>query len=513
MTDRRWRVGIWCAVSSKPQATEDKSSLQDQEAAGRRFAATVGEAVAVYLVPGHSRTMWRWEEAERQMPAYRELRQDVEANRIDVLWCLESSRLGRDAALVQQVVSLLESHGAELWRADAPHELGQRSTSHRFLDAFGSVIAQQEGERITERMERGMRNRARRGLFSPSVPHGYVKSEGGYEQDEGADAVREITRLYLEGHSINEIRRRMDASGHPPPRGLHWVRQTIANICNNDAYAGYPHWRDSTCPEPSRYYEAIWTAETHAAIIRERERRYSGPYVRSGASPLTGVAVCARCGYRMNRTVHNETGHAYLRCTLHSNRWSVGGDRECHGNFVREDAALATLAQYVKALGTDDTIDRILARRQDQQQADESAEELDRLSRQLADLDSRRERLALAFAAGDMALAYYRRADDALAAQQDTAGRRGVVYEHRHAFGAVRKGELICHIVDPFTGRIVEECRAPMSGVLYTPPRGMAACEKGERLFAISMARRVRTADYVKRLDAEKCRRNVPRNG
>jgi hypothetical protein len=45
------RVAIWAAVSSKPQASEDKTSLQDQEAAGREFAAALGaQAVAVYQV-------------------------------------------------------------------------------------------------------------------------------------------------------------------------------------------------------------------------------------------------------------------------------------------------------------------------------------------------------------------------------------------------------------------------------------------------------------------------------
>ncbi|NIV30269.1 MAG: recombinase family protein, partial [Anaerolineae bacterium] len=248
MTDQAWRVGIWCAVSSKPQAAEDKSSLQDQERAGRRFAATVGEAVAVYRVPGHSRTMWRWEDAESAMPAYRELRQDVEAQRIDVLWCLESSRLGRDAALVQQVVSLLESHGAELYRADTPHQLGQKSTGQRFLDAFGSVIAQQESETRKHRHAQGMRNRVKRGLFASIPPHGYevIRDEqgkaSGYEQTDDADAIRMITRLYLAGHSLSEIRRRMNESGYQPARSQFWCQRTVSNIVNNDSFAGYPAW-------------------------------------------------------------------------------------------------------------------------------------------------------------------------------------------------------------------------------------------------------------------------------
>jgi len=40
---RPLRVAIWCAVSSKPQAAEDKDSLTDQERRGRAWAAMAGE--------------------------------------------------------------------------------------------------------------------------------------------------------------------------------------------------------------------------------------------------------------------------------------------------------------------------------------------------------------------------------------------------------------------------------------------------------------------------------------
>jgi hypothetical protein len=42
---RLWRIGIWRAVSSKPQAAGDKVSLESQEEAGREFAAAVGGRV------------------------------------------------------------------------------------------------------------------------------------------------------------------------------------------------------------------------------------------------------------------------------------------------------------------------------------------------------------------------------------------------------------------------------------------------------------------------------------
>jgi len=40
-----WRIGIWCAVSSKAQAGPDKESLPEQERLGRELAAAVGGEV------------------------------------------------------------------------------------------------------------------------------------------------------------------------------------------------------------------------------------------------------------------------------------------------------------------------------------------------------------------------------------------------------------------------------------------------------------------------------------
>ncbi len=441
--NRSLRVGIWCAVSSKPQATEDKASLLDQEAEGRRFAESVGQVVAVYRIPGHSRTMWRWSDAEQQMPAYRELREDAEAGNLDVLWCLESSRLGRDAALAQQVVSLLEANGAELYRANAPHVLGQKSTGHRMLDAFGSVMAQQENELKKHRHRSGMRARAKRGLFTPRPPFGYtlVKDNQGktvyFDQDENAEAVRLITRLYLEGHSLTQIRRMMDESGYHAPRGRYWVRSTVADIMQNDGYAGYPAWGGAEYEgdEPSPFYEPIWSAETFAAIIQERERRYTGPYTRTGAGILTGVAYCAQCGYRMTRcgyhaseTIPNR--RVYLRCGRAAQGYLPDDPRHCGNRLhVRESAALEALTNYVKALASNNTIDRVMAEMKQQQRGDESQEELAHLRTRIADLDTQRERLALAYAAGDMDPVYYRKADDTLAAQQAEAQHRATDLE------------------------------------------------------------------------------------
>ena len=90
--------------------------------------------------------------------------------------------------------------------------------------------------------------------------------------------------------------------------------------------------------------------------------------------------------------------------------------------------------------------------------------------------------------------------------------RRGIVVPCKKVYDSVRKGELICYVVDPYTAQVTQECRAPISGAIYSmythAHRSSYGCEKGDPLFAVSYARRVPTAEFVKRLDPDAIRRD-----
>ena len=86
------------------------------------------------------------------------------------------------------------------------------------------------------------------------------------------------------------------------------------------------------------------------------------------------------------------------------------------------------------------------------------------------------------------------------------AKRRGLVFPYVGGNDWIRKGDLVCHVTDPFTGRIVQEGRAPMTGALYAEFWLKAPCEKGDRLFVISLAKRTPTAEFMKRQSAEQYR-------
>jgi DNA invertase Pin-like site-specific DNA recombinase len=421
-------IGVWCAVSSRAQAGEDKISLEDQERQGREFAAALGGQVTrVYRVPGHTRDLVLWSEAEAQMEAYRELRRDVAEGILDVLWALDVDRLGRDPALGQQVISLVEkSHGpslphAEVYLASSPHQVGQKTIASRYISAIQSVRAGEDQARRLHHYRMGMAHRTRRGLPAGGrLPLGYIHQGDEYHFDDQIYAVDLMSRLFLEGRSYLTIARALDDSPHRPPGGGRWNYSVVWRALHRDFYAGVVYWGEVRAE--SAAIPALWDEATYAAIRRERERRRTG-YSTPGSGSLRGVAVCLRCGGPMSRTYQPGDPRPWLRCTRHSKKYL--GRPPCHANYLPEEMALVALAKFLAALATPEVLDAALEQSQEAAPLIDLVAELRQVEEQIVRLGEQRRRLALGLAAGDVDRAIYRQADG------DLAGRLERVEAHR----------------------------------------------------------------------------------
>jgi DNA invertase Pin-like site-specific DNA recombinase len=435
MTDKPLRVGVWSAVSSKAQAAEDKVSLATQAQLAHKLAETIGgEVVASYTVPGHTRSLVFWSEAERTMPAYRQLREDVEAHRFDLLWCLDVDRLGRDPALIQQVISLVERNGAEVYISTMPHVIGQKTIGHRYGVSVQTVRAAEDQHLRTHRHRMGMAGRTKRGFFPCRPPMGYapVRDEVTgkvlhYEFDHMSDAVRYMTELFLQGHAYNEIRRRLDRSPYRPPIAEKWNLPTVMQVLKRDEYAGLVSWGTVVAAEPSPHFPALWTPEVFAKIIRERRRRSRSPYVRLGSGPLTGVAFCNRCGSPMGRYKANIIR---LRCSRHMMSY-VEQAPKCHHNGISEMKVILAVADSLSLLDSEEMIDQVISMREMTDEENRLREDLERARRHEQDLAKQRERLALAYATGKMDVEIYHTTDLTLHQQLDAeAGRCAELARH-----------------------------------------------------------------------------------
>jgi DNA invertase Pin-like site-specific DNA recombinase len=416
------RILIWAAVSSKAQASEEKDSLPTQVADGKRWAADVGgEVVAVLKVPGHSRNYGFFADAEREMPAYRRLRELCEGRAFDRLWCRARDRLGRTDALIAQVEYLISEAGARIYSAAMPIE-GGTETARLYLSGMERAGSQAFVVVMTEAHDRGMRSRVRRGLVASRWPYGYrpVRDNGGRVVGgeivpEEAEALRLATRLFLEGQSYAKIADALNRSPWRPRNADRWMWNTLHRVLASDTYAGFPSYGASRPDEPSDRYPALWDAETYRAVVRERARRARGG--RRPATIATGVVYCRRCGRTMVAAIIRR--QRFYRCRTQCDQRHYGWGT-CHWNYTLASRILAAIEDVVRWLAqVDGAVDKVLA-----QAIPERAELQTQIAEAVRGVEAAREkrkRLAMLAASDMMKPLPYRDADTVLEAEQRRA--------------------------------------------------------------------------------------------
>jgi len=260
------RCVIFAAVSSKPQAAEDKDSIPTQIARARALIERRewAEEHDPLVVPGHTRSISWLHEAHDEVPAIAALIDLAQSGSIDLVVCRDYDRLARKRSLLAQISEYLRQRRVQIYALDKPVEPSDPSELRRneggqsaaLIEAISGVTSEEEVRRIVRRRTFGMNAVMRRGNFKlpeRSIPYGYTRI---VEDDEGADVrldapvqvpeqvaiIRWIEDLYLGGHSYARIASLLNAEGVPSPRGSVWQRSTLRGILRNEFYCGLLMW-------------------------------------------------------------------------------------------------------------------------------------------------------------------------------------------------------------------------------------------------------------------------------
>ena len=185
---------------------------------------------------------------------------------------------------------------------------------------------------MAQEVTRGMREAASRGFWVTSyAPYGYrrvyvqdgPKKRPKLELDPPADAVvRRIFDMALQGRSILDITKTLNAEGIPTVNGKKWLKTTIHTMLDNEAYTGAVVWgisaKDGQAP--------VRVEDAHPAIVFKQEfrrvkrllgsrapkkvnpRRASSPYL------LSGILKCETCGKAMTAAEAKSGKYTYYVC-------------------------------------------------------------------------------------------------------------------------------------------------------------------------------------------------------
>ncbi|HUV74767.1 MAG TPA: recombinase family protein [Anaerolineae bacterium] len=392
------RCIIWAAVSSKPQASEEKDSIPSQLDSARELVARNEgwhEVHEPLVVGGHSRSYIFLADAAAEMPVYTEVMSLARSGSIDLLICRGRDRLGRTDALIAQVEEYLASYNVQVHsltmptRILDPEEFAQHTDrASIWMRSVERAKAQDETAEIRARHRTGMRRRARDGYHANMIPYGYRLGAEGicqiYEPE--APVVRQMFDWLLDGVPISHIQEQVPtvASGRYP-RSFYGIKYILRNpfYMGTIGYhrideSGHRFRDRSEWITGAGLHQALISEETWEAAQLELDARENG-HAPLRRYPLSGSIYCGYCGQRMSATVTSSGEHVYRYFICRTPRSEC--DRPTRRNTIRMDLLDQAVLQwlYDRATRPDLLANDMAAMMGDQLQADEEREaELER---------------------------------------------------------------------------------------------------------------------------------------
>ena len=202
----------------------------------------------------------------------------------------------------------------------------------KLLEAIIESVDEFYSENLAQEVTRGMREAASRGFWMTTyAPYGYKRvhvQDGAakrpkLELNPPADAVvRRVFDMVLQGKSILDVTKTLNAEGIPTTNGKKWLKTTIHTMLSNEAYTGAVVWgiKAKDKAEPVRVENAFPAIVSKREFQRARKllgsrapkkvnpRRASSPYL------LSGLLKCETCGKAMTAAEAKSGKYTYYVC-------------------------------------------------------------------------------------------------------------------------------------------------------------------------------------------------------
>ena len=252
------------------------------------------------------------------------------------------------------------------------------------LDAKGEImitimasLAQQESQSLSQNVKLGHQYRFQQGkvMVNCSKFLGYTKDEEGnlVIVPEEAELVKRIFREYLEGSSMDRIKKGLEADGILTVTGKKkWYTSTIRGMLSNEKYMGDALLQktytvdfltkkrvDNNGIVPQYYiennHEAIIPREIFMQVQEELARRSRGHVGTSGKKRnfssnhvFAQIVFCDHCGEIFRRVHWNNRGKKSIVWRCVSRLESTG--LVCHARTINEETLFSTTVEAVNKL-------------------------------------------------------------------------------------------------------------------------------------------------------------------
>lgn len=353
---QKTRVAAYCRVSTEYEEQESSYEVQVEHYTTYIKDNPEWELAGIYADDGISAT----NTAKRD--AFNRMIQDARNGRIDLILTKSISRFSRNTVdCLKYTRELKDLNIAVFFEKENINTLDAKG---EVLMTIMAALAQQESESLSANVRLGIQFRNQQGKVM--VNHnrflGYTKDKDGnlIIDPEQAVVVKRIYAEYLDGKSLTQIRRGLEADGIRNGAGnARWHESNIRQILTNEKYIGdallQKTYTVNTLEKKRvinnnivpKYYvegsqEPIIDKDVFLRVQAELERRANitlngQKRVYSARYALSGHVICGHCGNIYRRIKWNNRGKKSVvwRCVSRVEKKKSGID--CPARTIREE--------------------------------------------------------------------------------------------------------------------------------------------------------------------------------
>ena len=310
---------IYTRVSSLVQS-EDGTSLETQKLDGIRKSVELDFDHVVWNEGGKSSHSSDIE----TRPVLVDLLSEVEKGNVKHLYVYNTDRLSRNDRTWSIIRWKLKSNDVVVYTNTGRIDLSNPLDD--LLMGLLSEISQYDNKIRTERSRRGKFFKVQQGFYQGGpTPYGYRNEKKRLvENPDESQWVQKMYEMYLNGHSVHEIRRHLNENQVLPRRKKpHWSLGSINKILRNSIYVGWYEYTDKKMGETVRVETPVlvdpitWdSVQTRITKINERKHQINRSkhfYL------LRDFLVCGHCGQKMSGKI-GSNNHFYY-CPRKERNW------------------------------------------------------------------------------------------------------------------------------------------------------------------------------------------------
>jgi site-specific DNA recombinase len=349
-------------------------------------------------------------------PDFQRLVEHAMEHRFEVVLVFHTSRFARNTVEAKHYKKLLRTQlGIEVISVTQPLGADANDPAAFLSESVHEIFDEYYSVSLSFWTKMGLREKARQGLLTGSLPWGLVKGKDAIPvpDTDRAPFVLRIFELYASGqHTDRTLAEWLNVQGQLTTRGRQFGSDTVREMLCNVAYCGYVSGRRDKSKAVKGLHQAIVPEELfdRVQLMRSQRARTMKPGRPSPRYVLRGLARCRRCHARMQGTIGGRDSKARYYCSTRRS------NRSCDQPIAAAEKVERQLVDFIARFTVADTIRNEILRRLAAPTAPETAE----TTKRRAALEDRLRRARDLYEIGDLPRPEYIARRDAIHAELST---------------------------------------------------------------------------------------------